>query len=243
MWLSNPLVDPPPELIRTLRFRFSPRSQYVLLVPNYSEDNGQTGFVRLIAAGKQTFAFTALYLSVHDQFGMSVSQPGTYDRAGDSQIHIASAGKWNFDVPIVETTPLRDLEIVLTDFAFFVVDKAGPSFDVTGSFLGNSFPGPFNFCDVPSAAVNEEAGIAIVGGREKSIIFGDSKKIIREVLPGNIQFILDLPEQDGIEVKISLRSGFTFLDRFVLIDKRQEEVIERFVSPGPGDPSILPPWR
>ena len=201
-WVSNPLVDPPPELLRTLRFRFSPRSQYVLLVPNYSrEDNNQSGFVRLIAAGKQTFAFTELYLSIHDEFGMSVRRPPTYDPAGDSQIHITSSGKWNFDVPIVQTTQLRDLEIVLTDFGFFVIDEARPSFDVTGSSFGDKFPGPFHLCGRTHVDVNEETGIAVVGGhREKSIVFGDSKKIIREVLLGNLNSIIDFPEQNRIEI-------------------------------------------
>ncbi len=242
---SNPLVDPP-ELISTLKFRFSARSQHVLLVPNYSRNNARTGFVRLIAAPGQSFAFTALNLSLHDQFGMSVSLPGTYDSAGDGQIHITSRGSWNFDVPIVETTPLRDLEIVLTDFGFFVIDKAGLSLggDVTGSFFGNKFPGPFHLCGRSQVVASEEAGIAVVGRREKSIVFGDSKKIIQEVLPGTIQFILDLQEQDGIEVKSAFRRDFDlFLDRFVLIDKGQEKVIDRFVSPVPGDPSIVPPWR
>ena len=88
---------------------------------------------------------------------------------------------------------------------------------------------------------HEEVGIAVIGGlRKKSIVFGDSKKIIREVLPGTIQVILDLKEQDWIKVESFLTpTNFSFLHRFILIDKREEEVIDRFVNV---DGSNVPPW-
>ena len=197
---GNPLVKATLAPVMTVQLEMSPRSKQAFMVPDFSTVWSR-GFVRLIAAPEQSFAVTALNVRLHDQFGLSLSPPATYDQAGDGQVHITSDGIWDFGVPVVETVQLRDLEIVLTDFGFFVRDV-------------DNIQGPFHLCNRTDTFVSEEFGLAIVGGRrEKSIVFGDSRKVIREVLPGNINSIIDLPEQDWIEIFSALVRSFSRLER------------------------------
>ena len=252
---SNPLLDSPPGPVETVQLELPPRSQQQFEVPNYSTV-WSIGFVRVIAAAGQSFALTALNVSLDDQSRPRFFPPVTYDRVGDNQIHITSSGAWNLDVPIVETGHLGDLEIILTDFGFFlrhenrpkVFYRRGKQEGSWDSHTGVSIQGPFPVCGwwAPNEGIlaSEEAAIAVIGGyREKSIAFADSKKVIQQVLLGTIQHILNLPDQNAVEVASGWTNGWSYIDSYILIDKEQEEVIDRFIDPTGGAPPIVPPWR
>ncbi len=252
---SNPLLDSPPGPVETVQLELPPRSQQQFEVPNYSTV-WSIGFVRVIAAAGRSFALTALNVSLDDQSRPRFFPPVTYDRVGDNQIHITSSGAWNLDVPIVETGHLRDLEIVLTDFGFFlrhenrpnVFYRRGKQEGSWDSQTGASIQGPFPVCGWwarnEGILASEEAAIAVIGGRrEKSIAFADSKKVIQQVLLGNTRHILNLPDQNAVEVASDWTDGWSYIDSYILIDKEQEEVIDRFIDPTGGNPPIVPPWR
>ena len=252
---SNPLLDSPPGPVETFQLELPPRSQQQFEVPNYSTV-WSIGFVRVIAAAGQSFALTALSVRLDDQSRPRFFPPGPYDWPGDNQIHITSSEAWGLDVPIYETEHLRDLEIILADFGFFlryeskpnVFYRRGKQEGSWGSHTGISIEGPFPLCGFWNPGrrplVSEEAGIAIIGrSREKPIIFGDSRKVIRAVLLGTIQHILNLPDQNAVEVASGWTNGWSYIDSYILIDKEQEEVIDRFIDPTGGAPPIVPPWR
>ena len=145
---------------------------------------------------------------------------------------ITSGGTWDLGVSIVDTAQLRDLEIVATDFGFFVRE-------------GELTQGPFALCRYrfpntsPTILVDEEVGVAVIGGdREKAIVFGDSRKIIREALPGRILDIREMLDRNAIEVQSSVLVGVAFYRKYPLIDNQEEEVIETFASA-----NEAPPWR
>ena len=82
-------------------------------------------------------------------------------------------------------------------------------------------------------------GVAVIGGdREKAIVFGDSRKIIREALPGRILDIREMLDRNAIEVQSSVLVGVAFYRKYPLIDNQEEEVIETFASA-----NEAPPWR
>lgn len=219
-----------------------PRGHRAMIVQDFFPTSIASGFVRI--SSDAGFAFTALdfelYQANRQQRPLLTLQfPSTINViTGERLTSIRYLrNSWNLSEAVRSTARIGDLEIILSNFGFFLRSSDGARL------------GPFPvFEPTPQVSASEAAGIAVIAGPSqnrplsKPIVFVKQRKVVYELMHGNVMQILDLPAKGQAEVRTQslVRVGLTALvASWVLVDKNTAGVIARFT----GSLGQLPPWR
>ncbi|HEY3130728.1 MAG TPA: hypothetical protein VGL91_14825 [Acidobacteriota bacterium] len=246
--LQIELLDYTMNVLQRKLLELPPRGHRAFVVRDFFDPAViNVGFVRIRSDNDASnFAFTALNFLVYQRNQrqrplLFFRFPATIDGVSGEQLTSISfgGGSWNFPENIRSTARIRDLEIILSNFGFFIRSDDG------------SRLGPFPvFESDPTITINETAGIAVIAGPgsfqnrpfSKPIIFAKQRKVAYELMHGHVAYILDLPDKSQAEIKTEgfISVGLTAsVASWFLLDKDKGEVIGRF-SGGAGQ---LPPWR
>ncbi|MBI2821855.1 MAG: hypothetical protein HYX74_06485 [Acidobacteria bacterium] len=242
--LQIELLDDARNALQSRVLALPPRGHRALIVNEFFTTSIASGFVR-IRSEAGGFAFTALDFAVYQANQrqrplLTFQFPATLNRLTGQKLTSIRYGSdsWNLIETVGSTARIGDLEIILSNFGFFLRSDDGVRV------------GPFSVLEPrPEISVNEAAGIAVVAGPSqqrplsKPIVFAKQRKVVYELMHGNVAQILDLPSKSQAEIKTeSLVSvGLTAqVATWVLVDTNRAEVIGRFVATAPDQ---LPPWR
>lgn len=249
--LTVQLLDFKRQVVREKKVELRYRWQESFVASDFFgiQDTG-TWFVRIKSETSDPFSFTALAFAQGRLFArrrdlFSFSLPGRIDGIRlEKQLFVEFADTpWNFPVPITGTATIRDLGILLTSMGYCLAAADGSKF---GPFkFSAQFIPPVTYAGSgPPVFTSPQLGIAVIysEGTEKAILFADKRKIVSELMHGEVVHIVEIPGKKQAEVKSSglYSVGLTlFVASYLLIDLEKEEVIARFSGPS----HLLPPWR